>query len=650
MKQLIAAPREDLCADPATGICSGVPTVRYINPAVLNLCRDPFGGQTTLSQELDDPFTEKHIFPIVLGTLLYCLQAGLSLQVSVWHQARHQLVTGDTGAPGPAVQFPVHLAPGASHTTSIAAVGPRMAAPHQVAPPKAPLTTIQLPTNFQIPPVSTHGKLCSILGNSSVDEVENDSFMYLQDLKHAAMQKLVHQCSCSKGQLGILVLAGLGMELAMIAEFGGILGSSEIGYLYVPNVPRIIPDIGGTVSGPKSGAYSVDPSEEDRYVFIAEWYDPNAALQRRYQLIYYPKDASVEMFDVKNHRVFLRRTKYEELHKEDLFVGNKINVFSRLLHLIDYGDQYTARKVGSKKEKTLAMIKPDAVMKMGSVIDAIISTGFVIPKAKMVQLNRMEAIDFYSEHQSKSFFSDLINFMTSGPIVALEVIGDDAIASWRKLLGPTNSGIAKSESPKSIRARFGTDGTKNAAHGSDSIASAARLDLNRMFDNPYHTNKVELEFFFPSSGGRGPKNTAKFTDCSCCVIKPHAVSEGLTGKIISDILNEGFDITAMQIFTMEKANAEEFYEIYKGVVAEYNEMVNELCSGPCVALEICQADAPKRFREYCGPADPEIARHLRPRTLRARFGKTKIQNCVHCTDLPEDAVLEVQYFFKILDS
>ncbi|CAI9615618.1 unnamed protein product [Staurois parvus] len=68
--------------------------------------------------------------------------------------------------------------------------------------------------------------------------------------------------------------------------------------------------------------------------------------------------------------------------------------------------------------------------------------------------------------------------MTSGPIVAMEVIGDEAVASWRKLLGPTNSSVARSDSPESIRAKFGTDGTKNAAHGSDSIASAARVSMH----------------------------------------------------------------------------------------------------------------------------------------------------------------------------
>ncbi|XP_066562208.1 nucleoside diphosphate kinase homolog 7 isoform X2 [Amia ocellicauda] len=337
-------------------------------------------------------------------------------------------------------------------------------------------------------------------------------------------------------------------------------------------------------------------SQEDRYAFLAEWYDPNAALLRRYQLLFYPKDGSVEMFDVKNQRTFLRRTKYDELRLEDLFVGNHVNVFSRQLHLIGYGDQYTASKLGSKKE-------------------------------------RKEAMDFYAEHQSKSFFNNLLQFVTSGPVVALELMGDEAVSGWRGLLGPTDSNVARSEAAASVRARFGTDGTKNAGHGSDSLASAAR----------------ELEFFFPSTTGRGPSNTAKYTDCTCCIIKPHAISEALTGKILNAISEAGFQVSALQMVNMDRANAEEFFEVYKGVVAEYTSMVAELCSGPCMALEICATEAPRTFREFCGPADPEIARHLRPNTLRALFGKNKIQNAVHCTDLPEDGILEVQYFFKILD-
>ncbi|XP_055480583.1 nucleoside diphosphate kinase 7 isoform X2 [Psammomys obesus] len=318
----------------------------------------------------------------------------------------------------------------------------------------------------------------------------------------------------------------------------------------------------------------------ERFAFLAEWYDPNASLCRRYELLFYPADGSVEMHDVKNRRTFLKRTKYEDLRVEDLFIGNRVNVFSRQLVLVDYADQYTARQLGSRKE------------------------------------------------------NELIQFVTSGPVIAMEILRDDAICEWKKLLGPANSGLARTEAPESIRALFGTDSIKNAAHGPDSFASAAR----------------EMELFFPSSGGCGPKNTAKFTDCTLCIIKPHAINEGLLGKILMAIRDACFNISAIQMFNMDRANVEEFYEVYKGVVSEYTEMVTELYSGPCVAIEIQQNNAAKTFREFCGPADPEIARHLRPKTLRAVFGKTKIQNAVHCTDLPEDGLLEVQYFFKILDN
>lgn len=124
----------------------------------------------------------------------------------------------------------------------------------------------------------------------------------------------------------------------------------------------------------------------------------------------------------------------------------------------------------------------------------------------------------------------------------------------------------------------------------------------------------------------------------------------MLGKILIAIRDACFGMSAIQMFNLDRANVEEFYEVYKGVVSEYNDMVTELCSGPCVAIEIQQSNPTKTFREFCGPADPEIARHLRPETLRAIFGKTKVQNAVHCTDLPEDGLLEVQYFFKILDN
>lgn len=73
------------------------------------------------------------------------------------------------------------------------------------------------------------------------------------------------------------------------------------------------------------------------------------------------------------------------------------------------------------------------------------------------------------------FCSNLVQFVSSGPVVAMELMGDEAISIWRRLLGPADSAVARKEAPQSIRAQFGTDGIKNVGHGSDSLAAAARV-------------------------------------------------------------------------------------------------------------------------------------------------------------------------------
>ncbi|XP_061636202.1 nucleoside diphosphate kinase 7 isoform X1 [Phyllopteryx taeniolatus] len=376
--------------------------------------------------------------------------------------------------------------------------------------------------------------------------------------------------------------------------------------------------------------------EKDRFAFLADWYDPTAALLRRYQLFYYPHDSSVEMFDVKNQRIFLRRTKYGDLRPGDLFVGGRVNVFSRQLNIVDYGDKYTATKLGSKKERTLALLKPDGVNKVGDVLEMANQANLMVTNAKMTHLTWSQAADFYVEHQSKPFFNSLVQQVCSGPVVALELVGDEAVSVWRNLLGHSDAAAAAAaaaaahkEAPQSARGQLGSD----LAHGSDSLSAAAR----------------ELEFFFPTTICHGPVNTALYSQCTCCIIKPHAVSQGLAGKIVNSIAAGGFHISALQMFNVDRANAEEFYEVYKGVVTEYADMVTELSLGPSMVLELHGADVAKTFRDFCGPADPDIARHLRPSTLRAIYGSDKVKNAVHCTDLAEDAILEVQYFFKILD-
>jgi len=103
----------------------------------------------------------------------------------------------------------------------------------------------------------------------------------------------------------------------------------------------------------------------------------------------------------------------------------------------------------------------------------------------------------------------------------------------------------------------------------------------------------------------------------------------------------------MQMFTLDKPTAEEFFEVYKGVLPEFVGMIEAMTTGPCIVMEVRQENAVQQFRQFVGPMDPEIAKNLRPNTLRAKFGHSRTMNGVHCTDLPEDGQLEVEYFFSI---
>lgn len=80
--------------------------------------------------------------------------------------------------------------------------------------------------------------------------------------------------------------------------------------------------------------------------------------------------------------------------------------------------------------------------------------------------------------------------------------------------------------------------------------------------------------------------TAAFNNCTCCVIKPHIIHEGLAGEVIDMILGEGFEIASMEMFTLDRPTAEEFFEVYKGVLPEFVGMIEHMTSGPCIVMEI----------------------------------------------------------------
>lgn len=133
------------------------------------------------------------------------------------------------------------------------------------------------------------------------------------------------------------------------------------------------------------------------------------------------------------------------------------------------------------KERTLSIIKPDAVGKnhIGEIIHRFEKSGLNIVAAKMLHLSRENAEGFYAVHKGRPFFNDLVQFMTTGPVLIMVLEGEGAVLKNRDIMGATNPKDAK---PGTIRADFAKTIDENAVHGSDNAENA----------------KIEIEYFFKS--------------------------------------------------------------------------------------------------------------------------------------------------------
>jgi nucleoside-diphosphate kinase len=124
-------------------------------------------------------------------------------------------------------------------------------------------------------------------------------------------------------------------------------------------------------------------------------------------------------------------------------------------------------------ERTYAMVKPDGVKRglVGEVVRRLENKGFRIVGMKLMQIPRETAERHYGEHQGKPFFEGLVSFITSGPVVAMVVEGENAIGEWRKMMGATNP---KDAALGTIRGDFASTIDENVAHGSDASETAER--------------------------------------------------------------------------------------------------------------------------------------------------------------------------------
>jgi len=133
----------------------------------------------------------------------------------------------------------------------------------------------------------------------------------------------------------------------------------------------------------------------------------------------------------------------------------------------------------SQTERTLAIIKPDAVARnlAGEILAEIARNGFRILSMRTEHLSRREAEGFYAVHRGKPFFEGLVEFMSEGPVVVLALEREDAIRKWRDVMGATDPAKA---SEGTLRKRFGADIAHNCVHGSDA-PETARTEIAYFF-------------------------------------------------------------------------------------------------------------------------------------------------------------------------
>lgn len=328
-----------------------------------------------------------------------------------------------------------------------------------------------------------------------------------------------------------------------------------------------------------------------RFSFITEYADPIASLIRTYQLVYHNEDNTIEMYDMNNKRTFLKRCSYPSLSLKELFVGATINIFSRALKIIDYGNNETRNYFAANARKVVLAISSEASDEIGKIVDALTVNELHISVIRMVDI---------------------------APDVA------EANYITRRCILVVVNGVSPEDKIANISATFGRRKL--------SMISAA--NTQQLIDCSL----------------RGGPTTAQLNNCAVCVIKPQAITAGHHGAILQRLIDEGFNITALGSYTLTAADAADFLEVYNGVVPEYRKLVEQMSCGSVWAIEVCTENAVNALRAVCGPHDSEICHVLFPHTIRAEYGVDRVNNAVHCTDLEEDGPLESEFFFTLIQN
>jgi len=344
--------------------------------------------------------------------------------------------------------------------------------------------------------------------------------------------------------------------------------------------------------------------------FRCEWFDTISGQLTTLFLKFFLDDNTIEIL-TDGTRCLLKRIYYAEVGVDSLFVGNSILVFNRLLVIKEYCNEATVRYMGSREEHYLVLVS------QGELACSDMAKAFSLAKQFDLKVGKVRTV-------------------TALPTPVLDTNLGDIVVEF--------VGFNKSISEKFIE-QVSASGKGRLTACTASIDSVSRLFSSLRANNVY----------------------TALPDCSLCLIKPHVLRDQKVAPFLEAIANAGFEICGVYLVHMTIAMAKELLDVYHDVYPSYTQMIDQMVSGPVLALRIVPSAASydgdmmggsvvERFRVLAGPLNSELASKLRPTTLRARFGYTEPGpqslncNAVHCSDLPEDGEMECRYFLGTLAS
>lgn len=351
-------------------------------------------------------------------------------------------------------------------------------------------------------------------------------------------------------------------------------------------------------------------------------------------MCWFEEDGTIELFDPAARRTFLKRTTpLEKIQLSDLRVGAAVTIMARPMTVVEHIGEVTRQYFAAEAGVSLALILPDALLVAGAILDSIVAAGLQIGRMRMLQFSQASASELTSEvgtarGEALRLAEHKLQHLLQDACLAVEVSGPDAVSALQALAGPADPAIAAEVAPASIRALYGTDQVQRAVHVS-ATPEAAKQELSLVFDR------------------RRVGEPEEYTHCAVCIIKPHAVRDHAHGRIITAILGAGLELASVRSLSLSRKDASDFLECYRGVLPEWQATLDSLTDGPAVVLCVRGQDVVHRLRELAGPYNTEIAKHLAPTSLRARFGVDAAWNGVHVTDLPDDGPLEAKYLFQV---